>query len=103
MLLDISAEALLLLTLGHIVAIALSLGATLKEYKGKHRSTLMGAYLYVAFISVLSIVTYAPALAEWSMPKDLLTTVEMVRNVAILFFVIGLGDLLRKKSAPPNP
>lgn len=103
MLIDTSVEALVLLTLGHLIAMAMSSVAAFKEHREQRRSTLIGAYLFVAFISVLSIITYAPALVAWGVPSGFISTAETVRNMAILFFVIGLGDLLRKKSVTPTP
>lgn len=93
--LDISVSTLFLLVLGHLVAIALSVGAAVKEYRGQRRDTLIGAYLYVAFISVLSILVYAPAFESVPNIQGLSSTMELVRNMAIAFFVAGLGKLLQ--------
>lgn len=89
-----------LLIIGHLIVALLAIAAMLREHKHQRRSVTLGIYAYVMFLSLVSVVTFLPAVGvvvAWDVAESFAT----VRNVAIIFFIVGLLQLLGNKRNCP--
>lgn len=82
MLIGLNIDVATLLVLGHLLVTVLAIWALVREHGYRRRNAWLAAYTYVAFISLLSVATTSP----WEMGGSL----ELIRNVAVVFFVVGV-------------
>lgn len=94
MIVHISTSALILLVIGHLIAICGGVMVTVKEYRAEARPHIMAMAVYVVFLSCLSILAMVPIFDYMAWSPTLHTAAEVMRNAASVFFLIGLGHIL---------
>ncbi|WEV89360.1 hypothetical protein H10PHJ05_59 [Aeromonas phage HJ05] len=100
MVVHISTSALILLVMGHLIAICGGVVVTAREYRAEARPHILAMAVYVVFLSCLSVLALVPAFDYMAWPPILQNAAEVMRNAASVFFLIGLGHILSGRNPP---